>query len=216
MSYYVGFFSYISALTFSSYFGIKRYKYFDTATRILSVLVCCAFVTESAAYFFAKKYHNNIWVYNIFQILNFNLLCFYFNNVIDIFQKGNVGMYLAVSGTVAGIVDLLFIQHISSLNSYFLFLEGLLIIAMSFFAFFKLLSDPAFLYPHKFPHFLVHFFNFDFFWCITFLNWGLLNYININFKHAAWAINLALQLVNAITYGSIGVVFLLYPKMQKR
>lgn len=129
-------------------------------------------------------------------------------------MRWNLGLYLGGIGIVLGVLNLLFLQSLNTLNYYFLFFEGLVVIAMSLFAFFRLLLKHDSLNLYKYHHFwfvciLV------FFWSITFLNWGLYDYINVRLQYAAWKINLALMMVSAITYSCFGSVFLLYPKMQR-
>jgi hypothetical protein len=215
MVYYLAYCISIVSMLFACSLGLYRYKGSDAASKILTVLICCTLVIECAAYYLALKYHHNLELYSIFSIVEFNFLCLYFNNVIDVFRKKNIGVYLGISGTVLGILNLIFLQHLNSMNSYFLFLEGFLVIGMCLFAFFRLLLKTDYIQLYKYPHFwfisiLV------FFWCITFLNWGLYNYINVKLQHAAWKINIALLVINDITYVAIGLVFLLYPKMQKQ
>ena len=209
ITYYI---SYISFL-FASICIIYRFKRLDTASKILSVLICCAFIDESAAYFLAKKYHNNLALYNIYSLIELGLLCFYFNKVIDVFGKRNIGIYIGITGIVLGIINLVFIQPINSFNSYFLLLEGLLVIGMCLFAFFRMLLKYDSLKLLKYHHFwfisiLV------FFWSITFLSWGLYDYINRELQQNAIKIDIALLIVNTITYVCLGCVFLLYPKMK--
>ncbi len=213
MIYKFAFYFYFSSLVFACICGIYRFKEIDTGSKVLFILVCCALVNESAAYFLAKKYQNNIPLYSVYCLIEFGILSFYFNKVIDVFIRWNLGIYIGISGIILGIYNLLFIQHLNTMNSYFLFFEGLSVIGLSLFAFFRLLLTHDSLHLYKYHHFwficiLV------FFWSITFLNWGLYDYINLKLQHAAWKINFALTIIGAITYGSFGCVFLMYPKMQ--
>jgi hypothetical protein len=141
------------------------------------------------------------------------MLCLYFNYVIDVFIRNNIGLYFGILGIGFGIFNLIFIQHSDLMNSYFLLFEALVIIGMSFFAFFRMLLKHDSLHLHKYAHFwfisiLV------FFWCTTFLTWGLYYYINIEIQQSAWEINTALLIAGAIMYASLGCVFLQIPKME--
>jgi hypothetical protein len=204
---------YFLSLVFAVITSMYQYKRLDRASRILAILVCCALVNECVAYFAAKKFHNNMPVYSVYCFFEYALLCLYFNNVIDIFKKRHIGIYIGVAGIVLGILNSIFIQNIYSFNSYFLFLEGLSVIALSLLTFFRLLirDDTPNLY--KCYHFwfisiLV------FFWSVTFLTWGLYDYISSQLENESWKINFVLMAVGTITYGSLGCVFLLYNKMQ--
>lgn len=171
MIYNLAYCLYYCSILFATFYGIYRFNRLDTPAKILAVLVCCALINESAAYYLARKYHNNLPLYAIYCLMEFGLLCLYFNKVIDVFIKKNIGIYIAIAGILLGIINLVFIQSLNSLNSYFLFFEGLSVIGMSLFAFFRLLLKNDDLRLYKYPHFwfisiLI------FFWCTTFLFWG--------------------------------------------
>ncbi len=193
---------------------LYRYRQFDSATRTLSVLICCALIVECAADYLARVYHNNLPLYAIYGLVEYGIICLYFNKVIDVFKKWNIGVYIGILGILLGTANLLFLQGINSLTSYFLFFESVSIVGMSLFAFFRLLLIRDDLILHRHPHFwfisiLL------FFWSAMLFNWGLFDFINVHMQHAAWIINLALITVSAITYICFIFVFLFYPKMQQ-
>ncbi len=213
MIYQAANYIYLLSLLFASVCSISRFKKTDKASRILSILISCAFINESAAYLLAKIYHNNLALYNIYSLVEFGLLSLYFNYMIDVFIKKNIGFYVGIAGILMGILDLIFLQHLDSFNSYFLLFEALSVIGMSLFAFFRLLLKHDSLTLYKYPHFwfisiLL------FFWSITFLCWGLYDYINQTLRQSALNINTALAIVGIVTYVGLGCVFLLYPKMK--
>ena len=212
-AYYIPYYTYVASLLYAIIISFYRFKKIDSASRILVLLICCALINECAAYYLAKKYADNLSLYSIYCFVEFGLICLYFNKIIDVFVKKNIGVYIGVGGILFGVLNLVFIQSLDSLNSYFLFFEGLSVIGMSLFAFFRLLLKHDSLHLYRYHHFwfiscLL------FFWSITFLNWGLYDYFNMKFQYEAWKINFALVIVSAITYFGIGCVFLLYPKMQ--
>jgi hypothetical protein len=212
MIYQAANYIYLLSLLFACICSVYRYNRLDLPSKILCILMSCAFINEGAAYYLAKKYHNNLWLYTIYSFVEFVILCVYFQNVIDVFLKRKIGIYIAAFGIIFGIINVLFLQHIDSFNSYFLLFEGLLVIGMSLFAFFRLLLKHDSLKFYKYPHFwfisiLI------FFWSITFLSWGLYDYINLELQQSALNINTALAVISAITYTCFGLVFLLYPKM---
>ena len=180
MAHYI----YLLALLFAGLSSIYRFKSLDIATKILSVLICCAFINECAAFYLAIKYHNNLALYAIYSIMEFAMLCLYFNEVVDVFKKKNIGIYIGLAGSILGILNLLFVQHLASFNSFFLLFEGLAVISMSLFAFFRMLLKYDSLKLYKYPHFW--FISIIlFFWNITFLSWGLYEYITQQLRHSA-------------------------------
>lgn len=204
----------MSILVFSFLCGAYRYKKLDDASKIFAILLGIASASEIIASIAAIKFHNNMPVYAIYSLIEFCIICLYFNNSIDVFIKKNVGVHIAFIGVLLGIANLRFIQGINTLNSYFLIFEGITIIGMALFSFFRLLIRHDMLRFTRYHHFwfaaiLV------FFWSVTFLNWSLYEYFNTNYKDHVSIINLSILLVNIITYISISCVFILYPKMQK-
>ena len=144
---------YYLSLLFASGCGFIRFKRVDLASKILVVLVCCGFINEIAAYYLAIKYHTNMALYTVYAFIEFGLLCLYFNSVIDVFAKKNIGIYIAVGGIVLGVTNMIFVQHLDSLNSFFLLFESLMVIGMSLFAFFRLLLKHDSLTLYRYPHF---------------------------------------------------------------
>ncbi len=213
MLFKISYIVYYSSLLFAATCCVYRYKILDNASKVMAILICCGFLNELAAYYLSKVYHNNLALFAIYCFLEFGLTCFYFNKVIDVFIEKNIGFYIMTIGIVFGILNLIFLQHIDSINFYFLFFEGLTIIGMSLFAFFRFLLKQENLDLYKYPHFwfisiLI------FFWSITFLFWGLYDYVNQQFKAIATPFNFILPAAGIITYIAHGVVFLLYPKMK--
>ena len=213
MIYQAANYIYLLSLLFASVCSLSRFRAIDKASKILSVLISCAFINECAAFLLAKLYHNNLVLYNIYSFIEFAILSMYFNNIIDVFIKKNVGVYIGVAGIVLGVLNLIFLQHLDSFNSYFYLFEALTVIGMSLFAFFRLLLKHDSLTLYTYHHFwfvsiLL------FFWSITFLCWGLYDYINQQLRQSARNINTALAIVGIITYTALGCVFLLYPKMK--
>ena len=205
---------YIASVLFAGISSVTHFKRLDIPSKILSILICCAFFNECAARYLAIKYHNNLSLYAIYSIVEFAMLCLYFNSVIDVFIKNKIAIDVGVIGIVLGILNLTFLQHFESLNSFFLLFEGLSLIGMCLFAFFRMLLKYDSLKLYVYPHFW--FISIIlFFWCITFLTWGLYEYINLRLHGSILTIDTALTIVGITTYISLGCVFLLYPKMQK-
>jgi hypothetical protein len=215
MAFNVAYVSYLIALVFACICSLYRFKKIDAAARILSALMCCALINECAAYYLARQYHNNLPLYAFYCFLEYGLLCLYFNRIIDVFVKRGIGVYIAIGGISLGILNLVFIQNINTLNSYFLFFEDLSVIALSLFTFFRLLLKHDSLHLYRYPHFWFITI-LTFFWSITFLNWGLYDYFNLELRQEAWKINFGILLVGIVTYSGFGLVFLLYPKMRNK
>jgi hypothetical protein len=195
--------------------SIVRYKGMDTASRVLCFLLGISVITEIVAYYSAKKYHTNLAIYTIYTLVEFSLISMYFNYSIDFFYKHKLGIYIGAIGLLLGVANIIFLQPINQINSYFLFFESITIIAMCFTAFARLtmLHDQLQLLKYHHFWFLIII---TFFWCSTFLNSSLYKYIVFTLGKNGWIL-LTLNLIeNIVTYCSFAIVFLLYPKMQQQ
>jgi len=211
--YYIHLSLLLGSILFSFSCGIYKFKIIDLPSRVFCLLLGLTLISELIAFTAAKKYGNNLSVYSVFSIVQLALLALYFNFSIDVFRKWNLGLYIGATGVAAGILNIVFLEPLGTFNTNFLFFEGLCIIAMALFSFFRLLLMNDDLQLHKYPHFwfgviLV------LFWSITFLNWGLYDYYSIKFKNEIWKIGTSILAINVFTYVAIGVNFLLYHKMK--
>jgi hypothetical protein len=204
---------YVSFL-FSSICAIFRFRELDASSKIFSIYVWVSSLNEIVAIFFAKHFHTNISEYDIYCLIEFGLVSVYFNSSIDVFKEKNIGYYVGAVGIILGMINMIFIQGLYILSSYFLVFEGIFIIAMGLFSFFRQLLKNDQLQLHKFPHFwfttiLV------FTWSFTFMFWSLYNYFS--FKHDSFSsmIENSIHAVGILFYCSISCVFIFYPKMRK-
>ena len=206
---------YLLMLLLATLSGIIRFKSMDIASRIISILIFLSFLTEIIAYYSARMFHTNIAVYTVFSLFEFLLTSLYFNYSIDIFYKNRIGVYIGLSGLLLGLLNIIFFQPINQIDSYFLFFEAITTIAMCFTFLARLMMLHDQLKIHKYHHFWFVVI-ITFYWCSTFLNFSLHKYIVFDLKKNAWILD-ALNLVeNIVTYLSIAIVFLLYPKMQRQ
>lgn len=187
--------------------GIYRIKLLDKGSRIILIILALEVLNEVIAYFCAKKYQNNMPVYNVNDILELFLIALYFNNVIPSFRKRNIGIWIGVASVVFGIINFVFIQSLFAFSVNYLLFEGFCIIVMSLLAYYSFLLDQEDLQLYRFPHFWFASI-FLFFWSITYLNWGLFPIIGKRIS------GVYIWLVNVISYAAIALVFLFYPKMK--
>lgn len=174
-------------------------------------LLILTFIAEGLANIVGRKYHNSSIVYNFFN--PFELLCFslYFNYSVDVFRKRNIGWYIAGLGIVIGIINVT-ARSIFLFNSYYLLFEGFTVNAMSLFALFRLFIKNDALQFRKYPHFWFPV-TFLMFWSITFLNWGLYDYLILTLKRDKLYIDLVITFINIFTYLAMGLILFLFPKM---
>lgn len=205
---------YYLALLMAFVSGVTRYKMLDTASRIYCIYLGAASVDEGIAYYASRKYHNNLPVYSIYNIIELAIIAMYFNYSIDVFYKRRIGIYIAVIGMLFGIINIVFIQHLDSFNTYFLFFEGLCIIGMCLFSFFRLLLRYDDLRLLKYHHFWFTA-SLLLFWSITYLDLGLYDALTSKLGKKILIVDLSVLVVNILTYLSVFFIFLFYPTMQK-
>ena len=212
----LSYFSYLYdfVLLFAFLCVIYRYKILDHASKIFSLFVALSLLSETIGIYASIKYRSNLPVYGIDSLFEFGLISLYFNSSIDVFRRKNIGYYIGALGIVLGIVNLIFVQGFNTLNSYFLVFEGICIIGMALFSFFRLLLRYDNLQLQKYPHFwlatiLV------FFWSATFINWSLYDYFFVKLRDMMWIVDLSIISAGIVTYIGISCVFILYPRMRK-
>jgi len=193
--------------------GLYRYKRLDKAARILCLLLGASAITEIIAAYAAYRYHNNIPVYSLYDLVEFLLTALYFNYTISAFRKYNTGIYVGIAGVVCGILNLVFLQPISRFNSNFLFLESTGIIVMSLTLLSELMLNRDQQELKRNPHAWFALI-FALFWSVTFLNWPLYDYFALHIKNGSFIIGYSMLAENIAMYGGITAVFLFYPRIQ--
>jgi|GEM_PF-439496 len=204
---------YYGILLIVCFTGFYRFKKIDAASKILCLFTVLAFITEIMSNYAANKYKNNFPVYSIYGFLEFGMISLYFNYSIDFFRKRNIGIIIGIIGITLGIINTVLWQPLYTLNSYFIFIEGICIVGMAMFSFFRLLLKNENLRLHSQPHFWFSGI-LSFYWSATFLNWGLYDYLIRSADQRIGFLFIYMIIINILTYLSIAIVFLLYPKMK--
>jgi len=204
---------YYGILLIVCFTGFYRFKKIDLASKILCLFTVLVFITEITGFYAANKYKTNLPVYSIYGFLEFGMISLYFNYSIDHFKKRNIGIIIGIIGITLGIINTALWQPLNTINSYFIFIEGICIVGMAMFSFFRLLLKNENLRLHNQPHFWFSGI-LSFYWSATFLNWGLYDYLVSNADKRINLLFMFLIVINILTYLSMEIVFLLYPKMK--
>lgn len=193
--------------------AILNYKMLGIAERYFAFTLMFKLLSELIADYSARVYHNNMPVIGIVQPIEFFLICLYFNYSVDAFYKNKVGTIIGVSGLFFGVCNYFFIQSPYVINSLFLILKGVLIIALCLYAFYRLLilDDDIDLTANV--NFWINSLML-FYWSTTTLLWGAYDMLISELNVSKVLIHNLLILINVITYLGFGTVFLLYKKMK--
>lgn len=193
--------------------GIYNFKSLDKASRILLFLMLFTFIIESVADYFIVKYNNSNVVYGLFNPIQLLFIAAYYNYSIEGLKKSKIALLIGGVGTMFGFVNYIWIQTPFKMNNFFLLFESLIVIALSLYAFYKMLLEDEQLVLTKYQHFWLTSIQL-FFWTATFFIWGLYNYMTVTLGIGASIIHIVLLSVNVIYYVGMGTVFLMYNKMQ--
>ncbi len=194
---------------------IFRYKRVDKASKIICWLIWLGLLTESIGYYAAKVYRNNYPVFNIAFFAEFTLMSLYFGYSNEVLRKKRIGIYIALSGIVLGLINTFSFQPLfTTLNSHLLFLECLVVMSLAALSFHHLLvADDVNMKLQRMPHFwfpcILLFYQ-----CATLSTWGMYDKLGSSDAEKAASLDISILTINIITYLSYGAVFFFYPKMK--
>ncbi len=194
--------------------AICRYRRLDKAMQIMCWLLWLTDITETFAYFYSLRYHNNMVVYMFFNPLELGLVALYFSRISETMRRYYVGPAVFAGSILCGLANAVWLQPPNVMNSNFLLLDGLVTICMALFFLMQLMlahrpGDSM----HRNPHFWISV-SLIFFWAATFCNWGLHDYLMVADPDFGSVVGAWVLLANIIAYGSILAVLYQYPKMQ--
>ncbi|MCD6064862.1 MAG: hypothetical protein K0R82_2773 [Flavipsychrobacter sp.] len=204
---------YLGVILFAFIVGVFRFSRLQNGAKMIVVLLGCTLLSEYVADLLSVKYRNNMVVYHVYAPLHLFLVAVYFNQSIPSFRRRHVGWYIGAAGFIVALINSMFLQSTSELNSYYLLFAGFVIISMSLYAFYKILeNDNTGTWNN--PHFWISFILL-FFWSITYLNWSVYQMLSKSVLEYMALVGFALPIISAITYFGFGLVFLFYPKTIK-
>lgn len=198
-------------VSFAVLASLSKIKLLNKASLIVTMLLFCTLISEVAADINVRIEGFNTRVYNLFCPIQFLLTSIYFNYTIDTFKDANIGKYIGIVGCALGIIDYFFFEIPPFRNTIYLLIEGITIVGMSLYAFYRILLNDDDLRIITYPHFWFTTL-FLCYWTCTTLFWGSYDYIS---DHMGNILGNILLIVNIITYLGFGTVFLLYRKMQQ-
>lgn len=196
-------------------YSILRFKKLDKGGKYICAFIWLGLLYESIGWTAAVEFKNNLPVYAIGNILELGLISLYFNSAVRKLKKHNIGIVIAISGATLGIINMVFLQPINKLNSNFVFLECVVVVCLCLFSIFQMLiiTDEKVELKREF-HFWIAC-TLLFYQCASLGNWGILGYITefLPDKLIFW--DIAIVLINMITYLSLIILLYYYPKLMR-
>jgi len=204
---------YISLLFLLALLTGYRFRQYDKATRMMGLLVFLSLATELTGRYITPK--SNHLVYNVSCMVEWVLVCLYFNYAITAFEVKRLGWYFAIGGIFFGIYNFSYLQPIDRIGSIFLYMECLGISLMSFYAIYSfILIDDDNLKPQRKVHYWLPFI-LVFYQCGSLWSWMVHNYyVRLEKETAMHLLHVLLISISTITYGGLATVFYLYPKLR--
>lgn len=192
--------------------GLIQLKLLDKASKFFLLYLFITSTFEVAASITAIYYHNNLFILNLFSIVQFILSCIYFGLNIRSLNKTKLIILLITGIIIWTITSLIYIKQ-SSLNTPFLVFESLIIVILCLYYFYNLLNadDYKFYTPHYFITSLLLIF-----WSFTFMYWLFGLTIRTNMAENGLMLSNMIWVINILTYTGFGLVFLFYKKLQPR
>lgn len=170
-------------------------------------------LSETVAWFSILRFKTNLPVYAVSSIIEFIIICFYFNATLAYFRKWNIGIWAAAIGTLFGILNSALLQPMNTINVNFLFFECLAIVCLSLFSIYqRLMAGDISLTKEThywIPCILL------FYKCSALWNWGTYDYVLSRDPGKTIYLNIGILTINTATYLAFTLLLFFYPKMQR-
>jgi hypothetical protein len=191
--------------------GFIRYRRLDKGTRVILAILVLTIISEGLSALGDYFIYYKSYFYHVFNLLQLMLITTYFANTIKFRNKGIIAI-VCLFYVVLEVLNDIFFQPLTKLNTNFISLECLLIVPMALYSLFRILIDDSIEKLQTYVHFwlwtilLLLFSSSFFFWqfVVYFYKHNELFYNISNYIH---------QIANLILYTGIFLVFLYYPKM---
>jgi len=216
MSLSVIFNIYLFVLFIALLIGVVRYRQIDKASKVIIPLLAITFISEIIVWFL-NLYKNIYWKnieYHIFAVIEFFIVSIYFFRTIKFKKIKDATIFCGISYPALGIINLLYVEPLYKINSYYITFESFFVIAMSLYALYVIFQDDTIYRVPRYPHFWFWTI-FLFYFSSTFFFWSCIRTL-FRMHSSYYYVALYVQaLMNVITYSGIAVVLFFYPKMSK-
>lgn len=122
---------YLLVLFSTSIISIFSFNKIDESYKFLALLIYCTFLTEISAILFAKYFHSNHNVFQIFTIIEYYFYTKIFSAFIKAEKLKKIISFSFYIFLIISILNIFFLQPISTSNTNTIILECYLIVVMS-------------------------------------------------------------------------------------
>lgn len=201
-------------LTFGIIVGIFRFKIFDSAMRIVLLWLLIIAIAELITYTLLKteQHAQKYLVFHSSSIVELILVSSYFLKIFC--QKKHFLKAMicnAILWPTLGILNIIYLQPISQINTNMLMLESLCIITMSLYFIYRVLKNDSVINIFANPHFWIWVL-WLILWSTTFFFWAFIRILyRSQWEHVNTIMNLQ-AFINLIVYTGIAFTLLFYSK----
>jgi hypothetical protein len=195
--------------------GISRYKELDAAMRIVVLWLFAIAVGELITYLLLKTEQHQIKyvVFHCSSILEIILISTYFFTLLNLSQRLLLMLINGSLWLVLGLLNILFLQPVTEINTNMLMLESFSIITMSLYFIYRMLKNDAVINIFHNPHFWLWVL-WLILWSTTFFFWAFIRILYRNhWSHVQIVLNMH-SVINLVIYAGITAVLFFYPKKQ--
>ena len=191
--------------------GAVRFRRLSFPDKIIALVTIMALVNEILSLVAEKVFHNNLPLYHIFCPIELLLISLYFDRSIHFFSHNRIAFAIGITAVPLSILNTIFVQKIRTINSYFLLLEGLIIIMFCLISLHQILMEEEHL-PYRFAQFWISS-SLLIFWGTTYTGWGIYALLAPNDPVVRFMFGNLLVGINYLLYFIIAAVFFYYKKL---
>jgi hypothetical protein len=191
----------------SAALAMFRWERLSRADKYVAILLSIAFWNEIVSFIMALTVKNNYPLLHIYSPVELGLVCGYFSESIPALRKRSVGFKLSLIGLLLATINASYLQPPYVFNSYFLLIEGSIIISLSLYSFYAILMRDDEVVPYPYTIFWVSIILL-LYWSLTVAGFGLYQFL---FENPI--INNVLYMSSVLFYLSLAIVFFNYRKL---
>lgn len=204
---------YLAVLLIASFIGLWRYTILDTGSRIIVLLLIFTLLCESVALYLAETIGNKNPVWHIFNPIQPIFLLFYLDRMPSVKMHASFKACICVLLILLGILNALYLQKPTEMNTNTIMLGGFANTAMSLFAFYSILTNSKITIISNYQHFWFWTFIFVFS-TASFLFWGFYPKLR-KYPEVLIPVVYTHYGLNIITYLGFAIVLALTPRFSR-
>ncbi len=191
--------------------ALSKWRRLSKADKWIGILLVATFIQEVIAGYLKINRKSNFFTYHFYTPVEIYLIAQYFDRSIDLKPKNRLAIIIGLVGGCFCLINTLFFQPLSKINSYDLLFEGSVVLGLSLLSFYRLLLRED-VVPGKMAQFWLTI-CFLFYWSLTYANFGLYGGQIGRVSKLTQIFDSTLTIANLLFYIGIAIVFIRYKKL---